>query len=647
MCGISGILSPRPIDAARLEAMTRALTHRGPDGGGLWIGRATLPGRPHVGLGHRRLAIVDLSAAGAQPMSSGSGRLTIVFNGEVYNHESLRRALAARHRFVSRSDTEVLLHGWEEEGSAFLDRVDGMFALAIWDARDGSLTLARDRIGEKPLFHAWIGDTFVFASELGSFLADPDFPRAIDPEGLDHYLTWGAIPAPWTIFRAARRLPPGALLRVNEGKALETAWHAPAPDPDPPVTRAQARTRLRAALEDSVRSRLSGDVPVGAFLSGGVDSSVIVGLAARATPGALRTFTVGFEGAGPFDERAFAREVARAHGTAHTEIVLRPEEVIAEAQALLGNMDEPFGDSSAIPTSLLSRHARRDVKVALSGDGADELFAGYWKYVAESLSPWYAKVPAGVRRALAGAIAAVPERRGTAAGEALRRARKFLLRFEADPAARHAAWMRVLDAAAKADLLVAPDPALWATTDALVGGLYREARTDDVLNAMLGVDLRHTLPTDMLAKVDRMSMGQGLEVRVPFHDPKVVQLALAIPSAWKLQGRRRKAILLDACADLVPPALRRRPKRGFEIPLGEWFRGPMRALLEDTLSEGTLRRQGILRPEAVERLKREHLSGRRDHTARLWCLAVLTAWHDRAWPAAPGGGGGRGGGGMR
>lgn len=642
MCGIDGILSPRPIDPARIEAMTQALTHRGPDGGGVWIGRPNLNahGRPHVGLGHRRLAIVDLSAAGAQPMSGADGRLTIVFNGEVYNHDALRQRLAAHHRFRSRSDTEVLLHGWEDEGSAFLDRVDGMFALAVWDARDGSLTLARDRIGEKPLFHAWIGDTFVFASELGALLTHPDFPREIDPEGLDHYLTWGAIPAPWTIFCAARRLGPGSLLRVKDGKAIETVWHLPAPDPDPPATQAEARARLRSALEDSVRSRLSGDVPVGAFLSGGMDSSVIVGLASRAMGSALRTFTVGFEGAGPFDERTCAREVARAHGTNHTEIVIGPAEAIAEAEALLGTLDEPFGDSSAIPTSLVSRHARRAVKVALSGDGADELFAGYWKYVAESLSPWYARVPAGLRRALAGAAAALPEDRRSATGEALRRARKFLLRFEPEPAARHAAWMRVLDAGAKNDLLAAPDPALWAKTDSLIERLYQEARTDDVLGAMLSVDLRHTLPTDMLAKVDRMSMGVGLEVRLPYLDPKVISLALAIPSAWKLRGRRRKAILLDACADLVPPALRRRPKRGFELPLGEWFRGPLRGLLEDTLSGDTLRAQGIFRPEAVARLKRDHLSRRRDHTARLWCLLVFTAWHRRALSAAPRGGGG-------
>ena len=636
MCGISGVVSPRPIDPARLEAMTRALAHRGPDGGGVWIGRAAGgPTRPHVGLGHRRLAIVDLSPAGAQPMTNEDGRLTIVFNGEVYNHEALRRDLATRHPFASRCDTEVLLHGWEEEGSAFLDRVDGMFALALWDARDASLTLARDRIGEKPLLVAWIGDDFVFASELGALLADPAFPREIDPEGLDHYLTWSAIPAPWTIFQAARRLAPGTLLRVSDGKAIETAWYVPSPDPDPPATEAEGRARLRERLEASVRSRLSGDVPVGAFLSGGMDSSVIAGLASRAMGGRLRTFTVGFEGAGPFDERACAREVARTYGTDHTEIVLSPAEAIAEVSALLDTLDEPFGDSSAIPTSLVSRHARRAVKVVLSGDGADELFAGYWKYVAESLSPWYAKLPAGLRRALARGGAALPEDRRSAAGEALRRARKFLLQFEAQPAARHAAWMRLLDAAAKADLLAAADPALWARTDSLVERLYHESRTEDVLNAMLSVDLRHTLPTDMLAKVDRMSMRHGLEVRVPYLDPKVVSLALAIPSAWKLRGRRRKAILFDACADLVPRALRRRPKRGFEIPLGEWFRGPLRELLEDTLSETTLRRQGIFRPEAVASLKEEHLSRRRDHASRLWCLLVFCAWHRRVLGGGP------------
>jgi asparagine synthase (glutamine-hydrolysing) len=623
--------------------MTRALAHRGPDGGGVWISRAPAPdGDVHVGLGHRRLAIVDLSGAGAQPMSTPDGRFTIVFNGEVYNHPALRADLSARHAFRSRSDTEVLLHGWAEAGSAFLDRVEGMFALAIWDARERVLTLARDAFGEKPLFYASLESSFLFASELSAFLADPGFPRAIDPDALDHYLTWSAVPAPWTIFAAARRLPPGCLLRVEAGgpgappKLHEAAWFTPRPAADPPATGREARARLRAAIEASVRARLTGDVPVGAFLSGGIDSSILVGVAARASEGTLRTFSVGFEGAGPFDERAFAREVAQMHGTRHTEIALSRRDALAEANALLDTLDEPFGDSSAIPTSLVSRHARAHVKVALSGDGADELFAGYWKYAAEALAPVYAGIPAPLRRALARLAAGLPEDRRTPAGEALRRARKFLTRFDADPAARHAAWMRVFDADSKRALLVEPDGDRFRRTEALVDRLFREAHGADPLAAMLHADLRHTLPTDMLAKVDRMSMRHGLEVRVPYLDPGVVALALAIPSRWKLRGARRKAILIDACGDLLPRRLRRRPKRGFEIPLAEWFRADLRDVLHDTLAEPAIRAQGLLRPGAVARLLREHDTRARDHAARLWNLLVLCAWHRRVIGAGEG-----------
>ena len=634
MCGISGILSPRPIDPMRLEVMTRRLAHRGPDGEGTWIG-----GRNglYVGLGHRRLAIVDLSDAGRQPMANEDGRLVIVFNGEIYNHEELRADLGGRHPFRSRCDTEVLLHGWEEEGSAFLDRVDGMFAFALWDARDGSLTLGRDRIGEKPLLYAALGDELLFASELGAISADAAFPHEMDPEALDHYLTWNAIPAPWTIFRAARRLSPGHLIRVTPEKRIETTYWIPTPAADPPADEKEAALRLRAGLEASVRRRLSGDVPVGAFLSGGIDSSVIVGLAARVSSSPLRTFTVGFDGQTPFDERAFAREVACLHGTLHTEIVLDPRESISEIASLLSELDEPFADSSAVPTSLVSRQAGFQVKVALSGDGADELFAGYWKYVSESIAPAYARVPERLRSLVAAWALRLPEDRRSAASESLRRVRKFLTRFDPDPIARCLAWMRVMGKGEKSELLLAQDPNLNERTEGLVERLYREAGTDDILASMLCVDLRHTLPTDMLTKVDRMSMRHGLEIRVPYLDPAIVSLALALPSKWKLKGMRRKAILLDACADLLPRHLLRRPKRGFEVPMGEWFRGPLREMLEDTLSEPFLARQAIFHPSVVRRLLDEHMARRGDHTSRLWSLLVFCAWQRRirSGPAHP------------
>ncbi|MFQ5456842.1 MAG: asparagine synthase (glutamine-hydrolyzing) [Myxococcota bacterium] len=642
MCGISGILSAGPVKPGRIENMTRALAHRGPDGEGVWRNRNRRPGEPHVSFGHRRLAIVDLSPAGAQPMTNEDGRFTIVFNGEIYNHAALRSDLSNRHPFRSRSDTEVLLHGWEEEGSAFLERAEGMFAFAIWDASDASLTLGRDRLGEKPLLYAQAGGEFLFASELGALARDPAIRREIDPAALHHYLAWNAIPHPWTILRGVRRLGPGRTLHVAGGKIAESVYWAPGPGSITPADEKEGRARLRASLDKSVRLRLRGDVPVGAFLSGGVDSTIITGLAARASEAPLRTFSVGFKGQSAFDERAFAAEVARFHGTLHTEIVLDPRDALEEVAALLAEIDEPFADSSAVPTSLLCRHARSRVKVALSGDGADELFAGYWKYAGESIAAAYGRVPIRLRRRLARLAEMIPEDRRSARGESLRRMRKFLVRFEPDPALRHVAWMLVFGAAHRRDLLLESGPggaeklAPFASPEAHAVEEYRAGGMHDPLGAMLRADLAHTLPADMLAKVDRMSMRHGLEVRVPFLAPEVVSLALAMPSRWKLRGMRRKAVLVDACRDLIPEGLRRRPKRGFELPVAEWFRGPLRPLLEEMLGGDALGRQGVFRPRAVRMLLDDHLARRADHAPRLWNLLVFTAWHQRVMGAAHG-----------
>ncbi len=383
--------------------------------------------------------------------------------------------------------------------------------------------------------------------------------------------------------------------------------------------------------------RLRGDVPAGAFLSGGIDSTIVVGLAARASSGPLRTFSVGFEGQPAFDERAAAREVARMHGTLHTEIVLDPREALSEAESFLSEIDEPFADSSAIPTSLLARHTRSEVKVALSGDGADELFAGYWKYVAETFAGPYMQLTKAVRLGLARLARNIPDDRRTFAGESARRLRKFLSRFQDDAAVRYVSWMLVFDASARRDLLKDALIPSAADPEAMVAALCRSSSSPDVLGAMLDADLRHTLPTDMLAKVDRMSMRHGLEVRVPFLAPEVVSLARSIPARWKLRGTRRKAILIDACADLIPPALRRRPKRGFEIPLAEWLRGDLRPLVGDLLGESSLRRRGIFCPGTVSNLLREHQERRADHASRIWSLLVFCAWQDRVGPAPPAG----------
>jgi asparagine synthase (glutamine-hydrolysing) len=612
MCGIYGVLCPDgPVDGAPLAAMDHAMRHRGPDDSG------TLLDGP-CALGMRRLAIIDL-AGGRQPIASEDRAVWVVFNGEIYNFRSLRRELQERgHAFATSSDTEVIVHLYEELGEGFVERLRGMFACAVWDRRARALTLARDRIGIKPLYYAETEAGLVFASELRSLIAHPSVGRALDPLALSHYVSFGTTPADRGALRGVRKLPPGHLLRAERGRVVRERryWDlvvAPAANP----SEAQAVESVRALLRDAVRSHLESDVPVGAFLSGGVDSATVVALMAHLGQ-RPHTFSIGFDER-DFDELRFARLVAERYGTQHEELVVRPD-VWPLLDEIVPALDEPLADVSAIPTYLVSRLAARRVKVVLSGDGGDEVFGGYDHYE-QGLADIrrFDRLPLLLRRSI-GAIAAVlPD---VAPG-------KRWLRH-----ASLAARLRFLDGEAlfPADLkarLLSRDLAA-AIADA-ADPLEDRARMlerapGDALGRLLYLDTMTYLPLDILTKVDRMSMAHSLEVRPPLLDAPLVEAVAQLPSRWKVDGRARKVLFKKAVRGWVPDEILARPKRGFAVPIRHWFRGPLRRAAEEVLFDRRTLARGLFDPRFVRALVDEHRRGRRDQSMRLWALLVLELW---------------------
>jgi asparagine synthase (glutamine-hydrolysing) len=624
------------VQEADLRAMAGALAHRGPDGEGFArsvpfpVAHATW----QLGLAHRRLAVFDPTPAGAQPMRSRSGRTWIVLNGEIYNHHELRRHLPG-FTFRTSTDTEVLLELIESFGiERALQHANGIFALAVWDDVERRLFLARDRLGIKPLFYAASENGVRFASELRAILAGREVSRTVDPEALSEYLDFGFVPAPRTIVRGVAKLPPGCLLiwsagrhRVSEWWSLPAATRTTAADPG-------WREGLYSRLSDAVRLQLRSDVPVGCFLSGGVDSSLVTALAVR-EGGPLDTFSVRFPEWPLLDEGEFARAVARSLGTRHHELPIAAKDAREAAPELLDAIDEPFADSSLLPVSLLSRFARRTVTVALSGDGADELFAGYRRYQSARWLALWLRLPTPLRVYVAAPmLRRMLEDRGTRRGELVRRARKLMRCAELGPDAQALALARIFETEQKQRLA----PWLGEATEAGLNRM-RDLRATvcgrDELDTRLRVDLRLGLPDDMLAKVDRASMAHGLEVRVPFLDHRVVEYAAALPSALKLRGTRSKIALLDVFGAELPVRVRHRTKAGFDAPIGAWLRGPLRSLVRDTLAPGPVARAGFLSSEAVQALVDDHESQRTDHAWRVWSLLVLQRWFERwAQPAA-------------
>jgi asparagine synthase (glutamine-hydrolysing) len=617
MCGIAGILhldQREPVDFGLLARMTAALAHRGPDDEGFYR-------KGPVGLGHRRLSIIDLSG-GAQPMSNEDGTVWIVFNGEIFNFPELRRELeAAGHAFRTRSDTECIVHLYEEHGpEECAKRLVGQFAFAIWDERARRLFVARDHLGIKPLFFRRAADRLLFASELKALLEDESEAREMDHDALLDYLAYRYIPAPRTIFRGIEKLPAGHVL-VAEGGRVRTSrfWQAPASPEEAtaaagpaPATEEAAAERLEHILRDSVRGQLMSDVPLGAFLSGGIDSTIVVGLMASLMDRPVKTFTIGFREE-DFSEVGHARKVAALHRTEHRELVVDPESVDLLPR-ILRQFDEPFADASAIPTYYLSRMAREDVTVALSGDGGDEGFAGYRRYRWALKYAGLDGLPFPLRKLIFGVLARVlPSPRWRTAAR----------RLSLDPALRYADVFGYRDAAGSRSLLC---PDLRERTrarpeHALIRDLHRRAGGDEITR-LQWIDIETYLPDDILVKTDRMSMAHSLEVRVPLLDHRVIEYALSLPSAWRL-GKR---ILKKAAGSLIPPDLLHRPKMGFGVPLKHWFRGDWSTYARDLLLGRRSRERGLLDPAAVEALLGGHAAGRANATNDIYALVVLEEW---------------------
>ncbi len=626
MCGICGLASldgAAPVDPALLEAMNATLVHRGPDSAG-----SLLDGP--VGLAMRRLSIIDLEH-GDQPIASEDGTVHVVCNGEIYNYRELREDLRARgHAFATGSDTEVLVHLYEERGPDFVTELRGMFALALWDARTRRLLLARDPFGIKPLYWRAARGTLAFASELKALLADPGFDRDVDPDALEAFLAFNSIPGPLTIYREARKLPAGhRLVWEGGGEPRVERFTRPRPVDAERVRREPEDAladELRDRLRDSVRAHLVADVPVGVLLSGGVDSSALAALAAGEVSGRLRTFSIGFEERS-FDELERARTVARRYDTEHRELVLRPD--AAELlPRLVDAFDEPFADSSALPTYLVSELAARDVKVVLSGEGGDELFGGYYTYVADQLAPWL-RAPARLARPL---VERLPASSRKVSLEY--RAKRFVRGAALPPLERHHAWKEIFAEPQRAALL-AGRPRGRDPLDAL-RARYAETQGAEPLARLADVDTTVYLVDDLLVKTDRASMAHSLEARVPFLDPVVAELALALPARMKVRGLSKKRLLRRAVAPLVPREIVHGRKQGFSIPAGAWLRGELAPLAREVLAPDVVRAQGCLRPEAVTAVLDRHLAGTEDLSRQLWGLLTFTLWNQRraARPAA-------------
>jgi len=615
MCGIAGFVdSPVAVplmadDAtARVRQMCDVIRHRGPDDEGFRI-------EPGVALGMRRLSIIDV-AGGHQPIANEDGTVWIVFNGEVYNFRELRAELEAQgHRFSTSTDTEAIVHAYEQWGTDAIRRLRGMFGLAIWDSRTRTLLLARDRVGIKPLYYSVAGGRLRFGSELKSLLCDPDLPVEIDVDALDHYLSFLYTPRDTSIFRDVCKLAPGHLLTWQEGRLHVQPYWRPASGEPFSGTEQEAVGERERVLVDAVSSHMISDVPIGAFLSGGVDSSVVVALMARLSSGRVKTFSIGFDEP-EFDELEHARRVAEYYGTDHHEFVVRPDG-LRILDDLIAHFDEPFADSSAIPTWYVSEIARRHVTVVLSGDGGDELFGGYDRYLPHPRVVAFDRyAPQGLRR-----VAAI-------AGDRLPhgvRGKNFLRHVGRSERGRYLDAIRFFSSDEKPSLLSADVRSALGALDPEIRLARHFERYASLpwASQMMRFDLETYLPDDVLTKVDRMSMAHSIESRVPLLDNEVVDLANALPASLKIRNGRRKHVLKEVAARLLPDGIVDRKKQGFGVPLGTWFRGDLKELFADTLLAPEALQRGYFEPRFVRRIVNEHLSGRRDHTLRLWQLVVF------------------------
>jgi len=624
MCGISGKLyfdSARFVEPEVLERMNSALAHRGPDDAGIYCDGP-------IGLAHRRLSIIDLSPAGHQPMSNEDGTIWIVFNGEIYNFQSLRPDLLHRgHRFRSNTDTEVILHLYEDHGTDCLRFLRGMFAFALWDGPRRQLFLARDRLGKKPLSYQQDAQTLRFASEVKAILQDSEMAARPDPVGISHYLTYGYVPGSGSAFLGVRKLPPGHYLTWRDGRTEVVRYWRLRRDQKQERPEEEWCQEILARLEEAVRLRMISDVPLGAFLSGGIDSSAVVALMSRAGAGPVKTFSIGFEEP-EYDELKYARQVAERFGTEHHELVVRPD-AVAILPKLAWHYDEPFADSSAVPTYYVAQMTRQHVTVALNGDAGDESFGGYDRYVANLLAASFDRWPGAglLRHAIRCGLHLLPQS-GTRTS-LLYRGRRFLDGLADAPERRYARWLCHFYGDRKAELCTPEFLAAAGEVDALeiLLASYRESDAPDFGDATLGVDAGLYLPDDLLVKVDIASMAHSLEARSPFLDHEFMEFAATIPFELKVRGRVKKYILKRALAGLLPDQILYRPKMGFGVPIDHWLRHELRDMAYDTLLSTQAVDRGYFRPDVVRRMLDEHVQRKASWHYLLWTLLMLELWH--------------------
>lgn len=630
MCGIYGYVSSRGgIQPEILRRMGDTLRHRGPDDEGEWIRHSE---ELAVALGHKRLSIIDLTSAAKQPISDEDGKIWLTYNGEIYNFRELRSELAAKgHTFKSTSDGEIIVHLYEEMGAACLERLKGMFAFALWDETQQSLFLARDRIGKKPLHYAIYDGGIAFASEIKALLKHPKVVKEIDLSALNKYLTFEYVPAPATIFKSIKKLEPGHYLSYQNGKSeIKKYWDIPLADyPIGFKTEDEYAEELRDILERAVRSRLVADVPVGVFLSGGIDSGVIAALAAKADR-KIECFSIGFDEPS-FDESSHAKSIAKALGLNHRLKIFNTREMLDNLDELPNFLDEPLADASILPSYLLSKVASERLKVALSGDGGDELFAGYPTYQAHRIITYYDLLPETLKNSVKALAAWLPVSHGNISTDF--KIKQFLRGAGVSPEIRFFMWMGSFTESEKKGLLSSDVRAALAHENTYedVFAYIRESGLNKDLERILYLSMKLYLQDDILVKVDRAAMANGLEVRCPLLDQELVEFACRLPMQYKLHGLKTKYLLKKAAAGILPDSIINRKKKGFGIPISKWLTGELKSYMLDYLGEERIKRQGYFNYPYIKGLIDDHLHKRKDHRKLLWTLLIFQIWHDRVF----------------
>ncbi len=623
MCGIVGIVrsDTRAVDQALVGRMCEAIRHRGPDEDGFYF-------NGHVGLGMRRLSIIDLKG-GQQPIHNQDSKAWIVFNGEIYNYLELRQKLEKLgHAFYTNSDTEAIIHAYDRYGADCPKHLRGMFAFAIWDNRTQELFLARDRVGKKPLLYSALNNQLIFGSEFSALLLHPDISRDIEPEALDHYLSFMCVPAPLTAYRAIKKLEPGHSLRWRNGEIKIERYWQPDFSHKLDISEQEAGERAIDILREAVRVRLMSEVPLGAFLSGGIDSSTVVALMSQESSAPVKTFSIGFEEQ-DFSELHHARRVAEHVGADHHEFIVRPD-AMEVLPLLVEHYGEPYADSSAIPTYYVARETRKHVTVALNGDGGDESFAGYERYAAMRLAERYHRLPALLRESIVEqAVRLLPS--SETRRSRVRDAKRFLTAASLPKVQRYLRWVSVFDTEHKRSIY--SEDFQHETNGALAGKLlepwFERANGSGIVDAALLTDIMTYLPNDLLVKVDIATMAVSLEARSPFLDHHVIEFAASLPEKMKLRGLTTKYLLKRVLARLLPAENINRRKMGFGVPIGHWFRGTLQPFLRDTLVSEKALSRGLFKPQAIKQLIELHTRSERDYSHQLWTLLMLELWFQR------------------